>query len=258
MNTLLWMTVPYVALTSFVLGHIWRYRTDQFGWTTRSSQIYESRLLRMGSPLFHFGILGVFGGHVMGLLVPESWTAAVGISEGTYHAMSIAGGLLTGIPAIAGMAILLYRRFTVPAVRQATTLNDKIMYSLLVAAIATGMLNTTTNVFAKYNYRETVSPWFRSLFSVHPAPQLMTEAPWSFQAHALIVLALLAIWPYTRLVHLFSAPVGYLVRPYVVYRSRDLLRTGGHRYAKAWVTPEAPPARSRWSLPATERLSIRR
>src|SRR5262249_56751792 len=72
MNTVLWMTVPYVAFTSFLLGHICRYRTDQFGWTTRSSQSYESRLLRMGSPLFHFGLLGVFGGHVVGLLIPES------------------------------------------------------------------------------------------------------------------------------------------------------------------------------------------
>src|SRR5262249_22532974 len=72
MNTVLWMTVPYVAFTSFVVGHVWRYRTDQFGWTTRSSQSYESRLLRMGSPLFHFGLLGVFGGHVVGLLIPES------------------------------------------------------------------------------------------------------------------------------------------------------------------------------------------
>lgn len=62
MTNLLWMTLPYIAFTSFVLGHIWRYRTDQFGWTTRSSQIYESRLLRLGSPLFHFGILGVLGG----------------------------------------------------------------------------------------------------------------------------------------------------------------------------------------------------
>ena len=121
MTNLLWMTLPYIAFTSFVLGHIWRYRTDQFGWTTRSSQIYESRLLRLGSPLFHFGILGVLGGHVVGLLIPESWTSAIGISEHTYHLMAIGMGAPAGFAVIAGAAILLYRRITVHAVRGATT-----------------------------------------------------------------------------------------------------------------------------------------
>lgn len=246
MNSALWMTVPYVALTSFVLGHIWRYRADQFGWTTRSSQIHESRLLRLGSPLFHFGILGVFAGHVVGLLIPESWTAAVGISEHVYHLMSVSMGSLAGLAVIGGAAILLYRRITVPAVRAATTRNDKLMYLLLVAALLTGMLNTMTNVFAAYNYRETVSPWLRSLFTPHPMPDLMVHAPLTFQLHVLIVFVLVGMWPYTRLVHMFSAPLGYLVRPYVIYRSRDPVRAGKNRYAKAWVTPEAPPPRSRW------------
>ncbi len=246
MNNLLWMTAPYIAFTSFVLGHVWRYRTDQFGWTTRSSQIYESRLLRLGSPLFHFGILGVFGGHVVGVLVPESWTAAVGISEHLYHLVAVTAGSIAGFAVVTGLAILLYRRVTVPEVRKATTRTDKLMYLLLAGALLTGMLNTLTNVLVAYNYRETVSPWFRSLFSLHPNPDLMASAPWTFQAHVLVVLALLAIWPYTRLVHMFSAPVGYLVRPYVVYRSRDPLPRGSNRYAKAWVEPSAPPARSKW------------
>ena len=66
-DILLWVVVPYVCLAVFVGGHVWRYRYDKFGWTTRSSQLYESRLLRLGSPLFHFGILFVLMGHVMGL-----------------------------------------------------------------------------------------------------------------------------------------------------------------------------------------------
>jgi nitrate reductase gamma subunit len=79
-DTLLWVIVPYVCLTVFVVGHLWRYQYDKFGWTTRSSQLYERRLLRWGSPLFHFGLLFVLGGHVLGLGVPKSWTEAVGIS----------------------------------------------------------------------------------------------------------------------------------------------------------------------------------
>lgn len=247
MSTLLWMTVPYVALTSFVLGHLWRYRHDQFGWTTRSSQVYESRLLRLGSPLFHFGLLAVIGGHVMGILVPASWTAAVGITDGMYHFVSVTAGTLAGVATVAGIAILLYRRVTVSAVRKATTLNDKMMYLLLAAAIATGMVNTVGDnlIGGGYDYRSTVAPWFRSLFTVNPQPELMVGTPLSFQVHNIVVLTLLAVWPYTRLVHVFSAPVGYLVRPYVVYRSRDPQRPDKRKYAKAWETPERTPV-SRW------------
>ena len=122
MNTFLWVIVPYLCLTTFVVGHFWRYRYDKFGWTTRSSQLYENRLLRIGSPLFHFGMLGVVGGHVIGLLVPESWTDAVGISE---HDLPRGGrrraASLAGVMTVVGMAILIYRRRTVGPVFSATT-----------------------------------------------------------------------------------------------------------------------------------------
>jgi nitrate reductase gamma subunit len=235
-TTVLWLTVPYVAFTSFLLGHLWRYRHDQFGWTTRSSQLYESRLLRMGSPLFHFGLLAVLAGHVLGVLVPASWTAALGVSEHAYHLLSVSFGTLSGLATVTGLGILLYRRITVPAVRRATTGIDKIMYTLLSAAILTGMLNTVGSnlIGGGYNYRETVSPWFRSLFSISPHPELMASTPISFQIHNLVVLTLLGIWPYTRLVHVFSAPLGYLTRPYLVYRSRDPQPPAARRYARAW------------------------
>lgn len=247
MTFLLWVVLPYVALTSFVVGHVWRYRHDQFGWTTRSSQIYESRLLRLGSPLFHLGMFAVIGGHILGLVIPKSWTDFVGVTEGMYHFVSVAAGTLAGLATIAGAAILLYRRVTVSAVRRATTTNDKAMYALLVLAIATGMINTVGEnlIGGGYDYRETVSPWFRSIFLFSPDPQLMVGAPLSYQVHAVIVLALFAFWPYTRLVHVFSAPVGYVVRPYVVYRSRDPQKNTGRKYGKAWELPEATPVH-RW------------
>ncbi|MEU1432321.1 respiratory nitrate reductase subunit gamma [Nocardia sp. NPDC005746] len=242
MSSALWLMLPYIAFTSFVLGHLYRYRTDQFGWTTRSSQIHESRLLELGSPLFHFGMLGVIGGHVLGVLIPESWTTAVGISEEAYHVVAVSAGSVAGLAVIIGVAILAYRRLTVSAVRQATSANDKVMYVLLTAALVTGLLNTwgSNLLWGTYNYRETVSPWFRSLFTLHPEPELMVGTPWTFQLHGLVVLALIAFWPYTRLVHMFSAPVGYLVRPYVVYRSKPDKSADKKRYAKAWETPAIP------------------
>lgn len=244
MTNLLWTTIPYIAFTVFAVGHVWRYKNDQFGWTTRSSQIYESKLLRLGSPLFHFGFLGVIGGHIMGVGIPKSWTDFIGISEHQYHLVSVVGGVITGTMVVAGLLILLYRRVTVSAVRKATTTNDKVMYLVLVSAIATGMMNTVwVNLFGPgYDYRETVSPWFRSLFTLNPKPELMVGVPISFQAHALIVLLLFALWPFTRLVHVFSAPVGYMVRPYVVYRSKEPVGAG-RKYGKAWEVPARPQPR---------------
>ncbi|MFI9507819.1 respiratory nitrate reductase subunit gamma [Nocardia sp. NPDC052566] len=245
MSSSLWLILPYIAFTSFALGHLWRYRNDQFGWTTRSSQIYESKLLRLGSPLFHFGMLGVIGGHVLGVLIPQSWTDAVGISEHLYHVVAVSAGSIAGLAVVAGIGILLYRRCTVPAVRRATTRNDKLMYVLLTGALVTGLLNTVGSnlLWGTYNYRETVSPWFRSLFTLHPEPELMVGTPWTFQAHGIIVLTLIGIWPYTRLVHMFSAPIGYLTRPYIVYRAKAIDPPDKRRYSRAWEAPVTPPAR---------------
>ncbi|MEO3886365.1 respiratory nitrate reductase subunit gamma [Nonomuraea sp. B5E05] len=231
MSTLLWVVLPYVALTVFVLGHVWRYRYDKFGWTTRSSQMYESRLLRVGSPLFHFGILVVALGHIGGLVIPKSWTEAAGVSEGLYHLLAVVLGTIAGIATVGGMAILIYRRRTVGPVFMATTRNDKLMYAVLALTIALGLAATVVAnlVGGGYDYRTTVSPWFRSIFSFRPEPALMASAPPLFQLHALSALVLFAIWPFTRLVHMLTAPVGYLTRPYIVYRSRDETRPATRR-----------------------------
>jgi len=132
MNVLLWGVLPYVMIAVLIGGLIWRYRYDQFGWTTRSSQLYESRLLRIGSPLFHFGILVVIIGHIGGLVIPKSWTEAVGVTEGMYHFNALLWGTLAGVCALIGILILIYRRRTTGPVFMATTKNDKAMYVVLV------------------------------------------------------------------------------------------------------------------------------
>jgi len=237
LSTFLWVIVPYLCLATFVVGHVWRYRYDKFGWTTRSSQLYEDRLLRLGSPLFHFGMLGVVGGHVVGLLVPRTWTETLGIGDNLYHRVAVVGGLLAGLMALLGMIILIYRRRTVGPVFSATTPMDKVMYAFLGAAIALGMWNTVAgSIFSlggEYNYREGVSVWYRSFLTFQPQPDLMAEAPLGFQLHALVAFSLFALWPFTRLVHVFSAPVGYLTRPYIVYRSRDV-QLGSRPGRRGW------------------------
>ncbi|MGV9747147.1 respiratory nitrate reductase subunit gamma [Rhodococcus zopfii] len=224
-----WDVVPYVTLAIVIVGTWWRYRYDKFGWTTRSSQLYESRLLRIGSPLFHFGILVVIIGHVIGLVIPQSWTDALGLSQHAYHIQAITLGSIAGIATLVGIVLLIYRRRTRGPVFLATTANDKLMYVVLVAAIVAGLATTLLGsglVGEEHNYRDTVSPWFRSIWILQPRGDLMADAPLYFHIHVLIGLALFALWPFTRLVHAFSAPFGYLFRPYVVYRSRDVAGKG--------------------------------
>ncbi|XAS74975.1 respiratory nitrate reductase subunit gamma [Dermatophilaceae bacterium Sec6.4] len=242
LDTFLWLIFPYICLTIFVLGHIGRYRYDKFGWTSRSSQMYEDRILRWANPMFHFGILAVFLGHVMGLGIPKSWTDAVGISNGMYHFMAVSVGAVAGIFTIVGFIGLLYRRRFTKAVLGATTKMDKLMYLMLAAVILTGLINTGSGAFGEYNYREGVSIWFRSIFYFDPHPALMVGAPLSFQLHGILAISLFAVWPFTRLVHVFTAPLSYLFRPYILYRSRDD-HEGSRSRRRGWDKVDTIPRR---------------
>jgi len=219
---MLWVAVPYACLAVFVVGHVWRVRAGKLTWTTRSTQLLERRLLRIGSPLFHVGLLAVIGGHVLGILVPKALTETAGVSEHTYHVVSVGAGTSAGIAMSAGFAILLYRRLKVRRVRRTTTRVDRLTYLLLGLVILSGMWATIgVNLLGGgYDYRETVGPWFRGLFTLAPDPELMSGAPLVYQLHALGALLLFALWPFSRLVHAWSAPVAYLRRSPVLYRPR--------------------------------------
>ena len=168
----LWGIFPYITLAIVIGGTIWRYKTDQFGWTTRSSQMYESRLLRIASPMFHYGILVVLVGHIVGLVIPKSWTDAVGISEHFYHINALVLGSIAAVATLIGLFAMIYRRRTSATVFRATT---------------------------------------------------------SFHIHVIVAMILFCLWPFTRLVHAFTAPLHYIFRPYIVYRSR-----GKRNHARGW------------------------
>jgi nitrate reductase gamma subunit len=219
----LWVAFPYLCIASFVIGHIWRYRRDQYGWTARSTQLMERRLLMAGTLLFHFGLLAAIGGHVLGILVPSSWTAAIGISDQVYHWIAVVAGSIAGVSIVVGFAILVYRRVAIGRVRATTTESDLVLYPVLAVTIAFGMAATVFgSAIGQHVYRETVSPWFRGIFVFSPDGDLMANAPFVFQAHAFTSWLLLAIWPFTRLVHAWSIPIAYLRRPPILYRSRSL------------------------------------
>ncbi|MGG3018919.1 respiratory nitrate reductase subunit gamma [Geobacillus stearothermophilus] len=217
----LWVIVPYLALVLFVAGHIWRYQHDQFGWTSKSSELLEKRQLCLGSLLFHWGILFVLVGHVMGILIPEPFYEALGVTEEMYHALALAGGIPAGLAAFVGLVILFRRRLTVKRVRTTSSTGDWVALGFLLVVIASGLSSTFLNIDSHgFDYRTTIGPWFRGLLTFRPNPAYMEAVPIWFQIHILAAFGLFAVWPFTRLVHVFSFPLRYLQRSYVVYRKR--------------------------------------
>lgn len=220
-DLVLWTLLPYVSITVFVAGHVARYRRDQFGWTSRSTQLLEHRLLRWGNPLFHYGAFAAIGGHVLGLLVPSSLTARVGLSEDAYHLVSVTAGTIAGAAVVAGIALLAWRRLAVARVRVTTTMTDIAVFALLALVIGLGMAETVgVNLLGGgYDYRSTVAVWFRGVLTLDPHPALMHAAPLVYQLHATCAWLLVALWPFSRLVHAWSIPLTFLGRAQIVYRS---------------------------------------
>lgn len=221
-EVLLYVVLPYVAIAVFVVGHVWRYRRDQYGWGARSTQLLESRWLKYASVLFHVGVLLAIGGHVLGIVIPDSWTDAVGISDDAYHVIAVIGGMLAGVTVTVGFLLLAYRRLRFPRVRVTTTTRDLVVFFLLAFGIVTGMLATITNFGDAVHYRDSVGPYFRQIFIGDPEPELMTggHVTLIFQIHVIGVWLLYAVWPFSRLVHAWSIPVDYLRRSPIPYRSR--------------------------------------
>jgi nitrate reductase gamma subunit len=216
-----WVILPYLAVTISVLGHIWRWRYDQFGWTSRSTELQERVLLKWGSPLFHYSALAAIAGHVIGLFIPESFTNAIGVSETAYRWFSAIAGTIAGLGVVGGAAILAFRRLSIPRVRATTNSVDWVTLVLLAIVILLGIIPTIgINLLGPgYDYRMSVAPWFRSLFTANPDVAAIAGAPLIYQLHVTAAWFLFAIWPFTRLVHAWSYPLWYLWRPYIVYRS---------------------------------------
>lgn len=219
-NQFLWVIFPYLCMAVFIVGHIYRFRNDKFGWTAKSSEFIEKKQLMVGSVLFHFGILPVIAGHVIGVGIPKEWTRAIGISDHMYHTGAIWIGGFFGFVTLAGMIILTSRRFTKKSVRRLSSTSDLIVNTLLLFIVFIGVYSVVvTNVVQPtFDYRDSISVWFRSLLIFRPEASFMSAVPVAFQLHILSGLLIFAMWPFTRLVHVWSVPLNYVGRGYIIYR----------------------------------------
>lgn len=222
LSEILWVILPYFALSVFVVVNVYRYFFDSSVWTSKSSELLEKRRLKWGSLMFHYGLIFVFLGHVGGLIIPESLTQSMGIAEAQYRMSALWIGGIAGTITIAGLLLLLYRRLSIRSVRSAGSLSDMLVLFLLLLVMVMGVFNTLASpaLFTGFDYRLTISPWFRDLFLLQPNASLMTTVPVSFQMHVIAAMALAIVWPFTRLVHAWTIPIRYLRRAPVVYRAK--------------------------------------
>lgn len=257
--TFTWGVFPYICLVVMIVGALYRYQSDQLRWTSKSSELLEKKLLTVGSMLFHVGILFVFGGHVMGLLVPEELYNTVGISSEMYHIGAVVLGGLSGLVALAGLSILLYRRIVNPRIRMNSDISDYVSDGFLWVVIFLGLAFTLgySLIQGPYEYRATVGPWIRSVLALHPDVALMAGVPVLLQVHIALAFALFGISPFTRLIHIYSIPFAYLTRAPLLYRARY-----GYGYAAKNRRPSPAPTRPRtlprpWPVPEPEEAPTR-
>ncbi len=161
-------------------------------------------------------------GHIVGLVIPASVLVALGISVKVHEEIAVYLGSVFGVLAIIGLVGLVIRDYSIPRVRATLRPSDHIAYVLLLLVVGLGVYNT---LMIHPEFETTVAPWLQSVLIFNPNPSLMTNIPLALQIHIILSMILFIIWPFSRLVHVWSFPITYLWRPYIVYRSyRSLVR----------------------------------
>ncbi|HJV46913.1 MAG TPA: respiratory nitrate reductase subunit gamma [Bacillota bacterium] len=223
-NQFWWVIYPYLALVILILGTWQRFSQDPYSITAKSSELLEKKYLRYGSMLFHYGIVFVFGGHVMGLLIPKSVHEALGITDELYHMMAIGIGGIAGVATLLGALFLFVRRFTNPRISKTSSVGDKWVLILILILMFTGMSATSTNALGHtgFDYRTSIAPWIRGVLTLSPDTSYMQNVPFIFQVHVICAISFFIFLPFTRLIHILTLPLHYLTRSFVLFRRRGV------------------------------------
>ena len=209
-DILLFVVFPYVALAIGIVGTIYRYLTNQYSFTSLSSQFLENDLQFWGSTLWHYGILPTTVIHIMGFTIPKIMAALHGTPELLYLS-EIAGKILV-IMALVGAGILLVRRLVSSKIRAITTPVDWVILSLLFTQVLFGLILAFGYRWGAAWFIHTATPWMVSLATFQPAPQFVTALPLALKVHFLTGFLLFALMPFSRLVHIVTFPLSYLWR----------------------------------------------
>ncbi len=221
-NTLLFGIYPYIAILTMILGSILRYDQNPYSWKADSSQLLSRKGLRWGSNLFHVGILLLFFGHLVGLLTPH-WAYSPFISAGDKQMVAMVAGGIFGTMAFIGMVILIWRRVGNPRIRATTKPMDMAILLILFLQLFLGLV--TIPVSAQHpdgSSMMALASWAQAIVTFQPgAAEFIAGEAIIFKLHIFLGLTIFLLFPFTRLVHIFSAPVKYVLRSgYQVVRKR--------------------------------------
>ena len=215
---------PYIALSIFLLGSLIRFEREQYSWKSESSQLLHRGSLRVGNILFHVGIIGLFFGHAVGLLTPVAVWDALGVSHSFKQVFAMTAGGIMGTLCLVGVLMLLTRRLGNPRLAANTTWRDKLVLGWILMTVLVG-LSTIVVSAGHLDGHEMVllMSWAQHVVTFRgDAANFIVEASPVFKLHLFLGMSLFVIFPFTRLVHVWSgfAAVGYLNRSWQLVRPR--------------------------------------
>ncbi|MBC7166740.1 respiratory nitrate reductase subunit gamma [Phenylobacterium sp.] len=248
LNQVVFGVYPYIALSVLVIGSVLRFDREPYTWRTGSSQLLRRRQLVTGSILFHLGVLAIFGGHFVGLLTPIAVFDALGISHSFKQMLAIVAGGAAGLVAILGGLILLHRRVFDPRIRNTSSFGDTAILAILVIQLALGLATIPISLGHRDGHEMVkFMNWAQGIFAFRAgAADHVADVHWIFKAHLFLGLTILLVFPFTRLVHMLSAPIWYLNR-----RGWQLVRT--RRALPRRPEPAAPVCVARAVRPHLDR-----
>ena len=214
LNFIVFGVYPYIAMAVLVIGSVLRFDREQFTWRTGSSQLLRRKQLMLGSVLFHLGILAIFAGHFVGLLTPIAVWDFLGVSHGFKQMLAIVAGGIAGVACLLGGLLLLHRRVFDPRIRQNSSFGDTAILAILLAQLCLGLATIPLSL-GHLDGHEMIKfmTWAQGIFTLNPASAgFVADVHWIFKAHLTLGLTIMLIFPFTRLVHMLSAPVWYLNR----------------------------------------------
>ena len=223
LHALLFQLYPYLAGAIFIVGSILRFDMAPYTWKTNSSQLFDSGpLFRWGSNLFHIGILGLFLGHFAGMLMPHAWYPVFGLTAGSKQVLAIVAGGVFGIICLIGATILLHRRLFNTRIRAHNSQGDTFILVLLYLQLLTGLFTIVSSMsHLDGEMMIVLTTWAQDIVTFQGgAAQILVEAPLIYKVHIFLGISIFLVFPFTRLVHIWSAPIWYLGRSYQLVRQR--------------------------------------
>ena len=215
---------PYIALTVFVIGSWIRYDSEQYTWKTDSSQLLSNKGMLLASNFFHIGILSIFGGHFAGLVLPHGLWLALGVTDMQHQWLAIMAGSVFGVMCLIGGGILWLRRMFNTRVRASSRASDIFILSWLMVTLVLGLSTLPVSVGHANHGDATVmlalSAWVQSILTLNPQPELLDGVDPIFKLHMFFGLTVFLVFPFTRLVHVLTAPLNYVARSYQIVRAK--------------------------------------